>query len=515
MKHYLLSAIIMALCLVPSITHAYDFSAVNDDGVTIYYNIISEEEKTCGVTYGIDSEGFDVPYTGDIVIPSKANGYTITKILSGFENSDITSVTIPNTVTSIEPWSFDCCQKLSSIKIPNSVISIGEVAFAGCPELKTVIIGDGVKTIGERAFIMCTKLETLIIGKSLETIHNTAFEDCTSLSHLELNMPMVKEWFYTMESIETVTLGDNVNTIGVDAFCYTSLTSINIPNSVTVIGDNAFGGCKHLTSIEIPNSVTIIGNDAFQGCSALKSITIPASVTTIGDFAFENCTSLTSAKIGDSHVTSNCSTAINTGAFKGCTKLESVTLGNSVSSIGESDIEVNSRGAIFGGCTNLATITSHITELFVPVENAFDGCYDATLYVPRGMIDTYKATAEWEKFNTIEEMPSIPLSLSCNTKGSITINEISNFSNKIGIVYITENSDNTFTFTPKSGCKLDQVILNGLDITANVEGNTLTCTIPANSQMIVTFTTEQGDMNNDGTLDISDVVAIVNKILGN
>ena len=108
-----------------------------------------------------------------------------------------------------------------------------------------------------------------------------------------------------------------------------------------------------------------------------------------------------------------------------------------------------------------------------------------------------------------------PFNFSCDKKGSVTINGTQNITGKIDMADINEGADNTFTFAPKPGCKLDQVILNGLDITANVENNTLTCTIPANSQMIVTFTSEQGDMNNDGTLDISDVVAIVNKILGN
>ena len=71
MKHHLLAAIIMAICLVPSIARAYDFKEVNDDEVTIYYEIISEEEKTCGVVIGEEDEGL-ITYTGDIVIPSSA-----------------------------------------------------------------------------------------------------------------------------------------------------------------------------------------------------------------------------------------------------------------------------------------------------------------------------------------------------------------------------------------------------------------------------------------------------------
>jgi hypothetical protein len=169
----------------------------------------------------------------------------------------------------------------------------------------------------------------------------------------------------------------------------------------------------------------------------------------------------------------------------------------------------------FADCTNLSTVYSEITNFFDIDKSVFQGSENTTLYVPKGMANIYRASTGWSVFKNIEEIPSISMQLSCNTKGSVSINDTQSISSKITSVSILENTGNTFTFTPKPGCRLDQVILNGLDITANVEGNTLTCTIPANSQMIVTFTTEQGDINNDGRIDISDVVAIVNKILGN
>ena len=76
-----------------------------------------------------------------------------------------------------------------------------------------------------------------------------------------------------------------------------SLTSIDIPSSVTTIGRSAFSGCTSLTSINIPSSVTEIGRGAFEGCSSLTSITFPSSVTTIGDYALEGCYSLISVTI--------------------------------------------------------------------------------------------------------------------------------------------------------------------------------------------------------------------------
>ena len=612
MKHHLITAIIMALSLVPSIALAqsYDFTAVNEDGVTIYYKILSEEEKTCGVTFTPMEESYI--YYGEIDIPSTANGYMVTRITDhAFEDAKIKSVTIPNTVTTIAPR-----------------------AFYGCQDLETVNIGDGVKTIEEEAFRDCTGLNTLIVGKSLKTVDYSSFTGCANLSHLEINTPTVESWFCNT-TIETLTLGDNVKEIGGGAFwtCY-SLTTVNIPTTVTSIGDNAFQDCSALSSIEIPTSVKSIGNNAFEGCS-LTSIEIPSSVTQIGVSAFCSCRRLKTVKIGDSNSANGCSTVISERAFDSCTEIESIFLGNSITSIGEcafigctsltslsipnsvtsigeyafynlksltsvsipksvTSIDANpfancpslesiiveegnekynssgdcnaiietSSGTLiagcmntvipktikaigftafsgcvglssvtipstvtsignyaFFGCTNLSTVYSEITDFFDIPTNVFKGSENTTLYVPKGMATTYRASTGWSVIKYIEEMPDdtpeASFLISCSGKGSVSINGAPSITNKIAAADINEGTDNTFTFTPKPNCRLDQVTLNGLDITANVEGNTLTCTIPANSQMIVTFTTEKGDMNNDGTLDISDVVSIVNKILGN
>ena len=103
-----------------------------------------------------------------------------------------------------------------------------------------------------------------------------------------------------------------VKVIGNWAFCSCKLTSINIPNSVTMIGEYAFNWCKSLTSINIPNSVTTIGEGAFRCCDSLTSINIPNSVTTIGKGAFVGCDSLTSINIPNSVTT------IGDGAFYDC-----------------------------------------------------------------------------------------------------------------------------------------------------------------------------------------------------
>ncbi len=107
--------------------------------------------------------------------------------------------------------------------------------------------------------------------------------------------------FFRCEAMTSITIPDSVTSIGVSVFCYCySLESITMPDSVASIGEYAFFECNSLTSITMPNSVTSIGECTFYFCNSLISITIPDSVTSIGVAAFYDCSSLTSITIPDS-----------------------------------------------------------------------------------------------------------------------------------------------------------------------------------------------------------------------
>ena len=167
---------------------------------------------------------------------------------------------------------------LSSITIPDSVTHIGDRAFLGCESLSSITIPDSVTHIGDSAFSDCESLSSITIPDSVAHIGDSAFGGCESLS--------------------SITIPDSVTHIGDSAFSgCKSLSSITIPDSVTHIGDEVFSFCKSLSSITIPDLVTHIGHWAFLFCDSLTSITIPDSVTHIEDEAFEECESLSSVII--------------------------------------------------------------------------------------------------------------------------------------------------------------------------------------------------------------------------
>ena len=218
--------------------------------------------------------------------------------------SGLTAVEIPNSVTSIGEWAFSWCSGLTAIEIPSSVTSIGNYAFARCTNLSQLVIGNGQETltIQSNTFSGCPittlylgrnvnddvnfkSLETLTIGSSVTSIGESAFARCTNLSQLVIGNGQetltIQSNTFSSCPITTLYLGRNVN----DYVNFKSLETLTIGSSVTSIGDEAFYGCSKLTAVEIPNSVTSIGERAFYGCERLHSVTIGAGVLYI-DNAF-------------------------------------------------------------------------------------------------------------------------------------------------------------------------------------------------------------------------------------
>lgn len=214
-----------------------------------------------------DAYGDTLLYIGsgneEIIFPSEFDGKPVKSVNFYETQPGVTSVTIPNGVTSIKAYTFESWKGLKSVTVPPSVTSIGRSAFRGCPSLKSVTIPNGVTRIESFTFDACTSLKSMTIPDSVTFIDGSAFANCTSL--------------------KSVTIPDSVKGISSSAFrnC-TSLKSVTLPNSMIEISENTFAGCTSLKSVTIPDGVTSICKNAFEGCTSLKSVTIPDSVTSIG-----------------------------------------------------------------------------------------------------------------------------------------------------------------------------------------------------------------------------------------
>ena len=262
--------------------------------------------------YAYEGEG------GEVVIAEKLGRRDVVAIEAyAFENETaITAITVPQTVTRIGFAAFDDCIGLRTLTLP----FVGDAAEApeqthigylfGGPErldndcvmprslTKVTVTGNGA--LGASAFASCRYLTEVVLNNETPSVGGSAFQDCVSLTD--------------------VTLGEGLTAIGEAAFAgCTSLPAIVIPKGVTRLGNSTFKDCAVLVDVTLPETLTVLGPSVFANCVALQNVTIPASVTSIDTFAFRNCENLRKLTLPESL------TRIGAFAFDGCRRLWNVT----------------------------------------------------------------------------------------------------------------------------------------------------------------------------------------------
>ena len=398
----------------------------------IYYKILNGSEVE--VTYrGSYDYSYSNEYSGSVTIPSSVtyNGttYSVTSIGNSafYYCHGLTSVTIGNSVTSIGEMAFRGCSGLTSITIPNSVTSIGNSAFSYCEGLTSIVVNNGNTKYDSREncnAIIETTTNTLISGcqntiipNSVTRIGDDAFAWCSGLTSITISNSVTSignSAFARCEGLTSVTIPNSVTSIGDLAFAYCySLTSITIPNSVTTMGGAVFCGCSSLTSVMLSENMTSIKTyidcpqespfcynfGFFEGCSSLTSITIPKSVTSIGIITFKYCSSLKSIIIPDNVTT------LGEGLFYGCSSLESVVFSKNIQYIPSSHSDDSwEYFGFFGECHSLREITMMAQSPVTVSDGAFaDIPNDIAVYVPCGMVSSYKEAKGWDYFTNIQE----------------------------------------------------------------------------------------------------------------
>ena len=366
-------------------------------------------------------------------LTSAVIGNSVTSIgdYAFYKCTSLTSIEFPNSVKSIGKSAFGSCFKLTSVTIPNSVTSIGNYAFDSCSRLTSIIVAEGntiydsrnncnaiietatntlirgcnsttipnsVTSIGHDAFYKCFGLTSVEIPNSVTSIGEEAFNYCNDLTSVvwkakNCSLPSKTSScpFYGVRTqITSFIFGNEVENIP-DYLCFemNKLTSIEIPNSVTSIGTQAFSNCTGLTNVHISdfaawcriafsslssNPLYYAGH-LYMNSTEINDIVIPDIITNIGGYAFSGYTGLTSITIPNSV------TSIGELAFYGCSGLTSVTIPNSVKSIG---------GAAFQNCSGLKSI--ELSRKAPPTlgESVFYNCSNSLIYVPCGTLDTYK-----------------------------------------------------------------------------------------------------------------------------
>ena len=356
-----------------------------------------------------------------------ASGSKITEIPeSFFRHTGLTSITLPDSVTTIASWAFGNCFNLQSVKLPSKLKTIGDHAFYNTP-MDSITFPNGLITIGDFAFanqksygmsgsLTYTEdlnLKSVVIPDSVTSIGAHAFASYDGV-HYIINDPNASKFdrnnYTGMTAISSLKLGSGLQTIGEGAFAGANITKLTLPASLKSIGDYAFSYCINLKSVDWSNaaSAAIETVAGFDYCYSLKSFVIPASTKTIGDEAFSNSEALTGVVIPEGVKT------IGRLAFAGITKLGAVVIPSTVTTVDElafrdsgmSSLTIKGGSAAltlgyaaFSGCKSLAGTTIELPKRVAAISDGTFAFVKSVAFVVRndalriqdGMEDGYSS----------------------------------------------------------------------------------------------------------------------------
>lgn len=371
------------------------------DGPITYRRIDGSTALEVEVTSNINSSKY---YSGDVVIPSEitvANTtYQVTRIGDGAfsDCTQLTSITLPETVVSIGYNAFYNASQLKKIEFTGSHISLDFGAFDGCNQLGEVIFHGQLTKMDPRAFRYCYALESITIPGGFTRIEGSSFAGCTNLKQISIPEGVTyigEQTFEGCSSLTSIQLPSTLEKIDHWAFRNSAMQSIVIPDNVTYIGDDVFSGCATLTSVTLPAQLETLGNSVFYNCYGLRSISLPEGLKTIKYQTFLGCSGLTTVQLPSTLTT------ISERAFVNCSALRTITLPESVNKIDEN---------AFSGCSSLESV--YVLPTTPPKTSGVFAFYDqinsATLHVQSSALNAYNGDAVWCQFSNIQSITQIP-----------------------------------------------------------------------------------------------------------
>ena len=417
--------------LSESLTVTVDSQTIHQTSCKLTYHML--DDGTCEVSKNSKC-------THQVLsIPATVDGYTVSKINKFSNNSYLTSLILPDTVTAFSSSAFADCKNLTSVTMPSNVAALSDKLFSGCVALADFTIPSSVTSIGNETFYDCpltsitipcnvtsigakafrgTNLKTLTFAddSKLTTIGNEAFYNQNQLTTLSIPSSVVSigdNTFYGCSNLQNVNFDTDsqLKTIGMYAFYRCSgLTEFIIPSTVTSIGRVAFSDCSGITAITIPSSVETIGEQAFSNNRLLQTVTFEAdsNLRTIGDgaFSFTGITRITIPKRVisiDAKAFFSCSAlsridfengsrlqSIGSSAFYKCTKLSFVNVPAKVGYIGDSAFEESAVSIMFESGSELYHIGNRafygcggISNITIPasVKNIGNYAFNSCIYL--------------------------------------------------------------------------------------------------------------------------------------
>ena len=366
------------------------------------------------------------------------------------------NVSIPESVTSIGSQAFMVCTKLESVSLPGGLTKLAEGLLKYCVSLKSVKVPDNVTEIENSVFEECTLLTSVSLPAGLTTIADAVFMNCAALEGVSLPSGLTvlgHNAFCGCKRLASIDIPDGVASIGISAFegCV-NLAKVKLPADLTTISNYAFLGCRKITEITFPAGVTSVGESAFTGCTSLRNaVSLAAQAPSIGGNTFDAIGDLLLVPEGSEKEYENSAwsnffeevtyvadrgdgwlltgagaltvdgaytwvgsgelsaegwnghlaeiqevetlagvVSVSPSAFRGCEALENVILQAGLETIG---------GGAFAGCENILSVASLSAVPPALGEGAFVAGLDATLFVPEGAVDAYKAS-DWAKYFT-------------------------------------------------------------------------------------------------------------------